>query len=101
MAQWLQPSRREGSCGRKTVWKQLWGARVPTSSLWESKQHPLLWGWGGQRGSVRLTASLEGESPSRGGAEGGQQLRMETDGGWTLDTAWQTSNEELWQVHSS
>lgn len=26
---------------------------------------------------------------------------METEGGWTLGTVWQTSNEGRWQVHSS
>lgn len=66
-------SEEEKSYRRKTVWKQLWGARLPTSSLWESKQHPL-----GDRVREAVSAQrarLEEEGPSQGGVKGGSATK--------------------------
>lgn len=50
------------------VWKQLWGARVPTSSSWESKQHP----WGERVQEAVFLRQPVLKSPSRGGVKSGQ-----------------------------
>lgn len=52
------------------VWKQPWGARLPTSSLWESKQHPLGKRVRGAVSKWRISLEEEGKggSATKGGA---------------------------------